>query len=202
MSAKNSHLGDPCIHCSKSLEEIQPGECAAAAGLAAHTRTKAYWQKLLAKHEADVERDRKRLSALIREESVTLALLASGFDEEKIALAEGVLRVYGKYAKAGEERDSVIKDAIAWLSGESVGYRGLAKEYFGTKDYDRWHGQRSDHAYGYGPSHGCIIFSVGLLPSARAGVLSEAQKDAAIYYLMNIQAIQECASAKEIGGPA
>ncbi len=56
--------------------------------------------------------------------------------------------------------------------------------------YDRWYGQRSDHDYGMGPRHGSIIFRIGLVSDARHRELTSAERDAAVYYLMNLEAIQ------------
>ena len=189
----NHHIGDPCIHCKQSHDEVESGPCPQSSGLAAHTRAKLYWQRLLEDHEKAALAESTRLRNLIMDEVKTVALLGSGFDEAKILLAESVMYVHGEYAKAGEDRDRCRQQAIKWFStGETRGHYGnLQREYFGTKDYDRWHGRGSDHDYGYGPSHGSIIFAIGLVKEAQKRELSDSEKDAAIYYLMNLEIIQQ-----------
>lgn len=39
--------------------------------------------------------------------------------------------------------------------------KALKAEYIGVKNYAHFGDQRSDHPYGYGPSHGYIVFSIG-----------------------------------------
>jgi hypothetical protein len=64
----------------------------------------------------------------------------------------GTLRVY-------PERHLVLTDAMIEIS---KGGGRLLTEYFGVKNYDHFEDQRENHAYGYGPKHGSIVFSVGL----------------------------------------
>ena len=193
------HLGDPCIHCGKAMTAVESGPCVNAEGLAAHTRNHLYWKSVLKDHEEKAERERKLFSQNIRTESIKIALLASGFDGEKISLAETFLSV-SKYSNGGADRQSVLDDAIKWFADEtsfSARY-DLRREYFGTKNYDSWRGQRSDHSYGYGPSHGTICFSVGLRNGWTNHLFTAEEKDAAIYYLMNLPAIQQCAEKAQV----
>ena len=132
----------------------------------------------------------------------TIAIAGSGLDHDKIATAESILRV-SDYSKGGEDRRSCVTDAIKqFTTGAGLGpYTDLWRHRFGTKSYDRWHGQRSDHEYGYGPSHGSIIFSVEVLPGVRnsrkQSELSTDEVEACLYYLTNIERIQSArATAK------
>lgn len=111
----------------------------------------------------------------------------SGLDLERVELARTVLLMRGSYARGGEARAAAVRDAIADLVS---GPTKMRTDSFGTKDYDRWSGQRCDCRYGYGPSHGHIVFEIGLLPDARARDLSEAERDAAVYYLANIERVE------------
>ena len=123
-----------------------------------------------------------------------------GIDTHKVLLAEHIVYVT-EYSKGGEERDSARTDAIHWFAThgpERVPYHDLRSQYFGTKSYDRWHGQRSDHSYGMGPRHGSIIFRIELLPEPRKRTLTADEIEAAIYYLTNLERIQAAArSAKQ-----
>jgi len=139
----------------------------------------------------------KAESARIRAEIVALQTLLNnaqaGLDADKIETARAVLNVRGTYAKAGEDRASVIQDAINWLAtGKCSAYQGLDTVSFGTKSYDRWHGQRCDCSPGCGPRHGSIIFQVGLKDRERE--LSADEREAAIYYLINLERAQTAAS--------
>lgn len=81
-------------------------------------------------------------------------------------------------AKAGLDND--------WIAtGKCAAYRGLDASDFGTKDYDAWAGQRSDHEWG-GPRHGSIVFKIGLKDRSRE--LTEEERADAIYFLLNIEA--------------
>lgn len=59
----------------------------------------------------------------------------------------------------------------------------MAKEYIGIKNYRGFGDQREDHSYGMGPRHGSIVFSIGRKNLEEK--LTEEQRNACIYYLMN-----------------
>ena len=161
--------------------------------------TQATAEKIRITNELDDHRNssKKREEELLLElnkASAAIAVAAEGHDLERIALAESVLRVRGDYAKAGRDRASVISDAITEIAtGTKACYQSLWSGSLGTKDYAHWHGQRSDHDRGYGPKHGSLIFQISLHESVikrddRA--LTDSERDACIYYLMNLERIQ------------
>ncbi len=129
-----------------------------------------------------------------------ISIETSGMDLDKVLLAESVMD-FGQYARGGDERQSVVDDAIKQLStGQPIRqeFSDLWVTYFGTKNYAHWSGQRSDHSYGCGPRHGSTCFSVGLKRDIRKRdpqQLTELEIEACLYYLMNIQKIQEAAKA-------
>lgn len=152
----------------------------------------------LEEHLADAKKGEDELRRQIRERANILAPAEQGIDLDKVALAKTVIYVRGEYAKGGRDRDSVISDAISQLATgvpTQQTYSDLWLTYLGTKNYDAWSGQRSDHQYGYGPRHGSICFSVGVnseIRSSRAPFdLTDEEVEAAIYYLTNIQRVQE-----------
>jgi hypothetical protein len=57
------------------------------------------------------------------------------------------------------ERQRAIADVICAIQAD--GGKALASEYVGVKNYAHFGDQRSDHPYGYGPSHGSIVFRIG-----------------------------------------
>ena len=194
------HLGDPCIHCGQAHDEVSAGPCVNANGNAARIRRFLYWKKLLADHEKRAAAETSRLKELIQAENTGLLQIEKNLDLTQIALAESVMYVRGDFKSAGEDREACRTQAVHWFAtGESRGHYGdLRHEYFGTKDYDRWHGQSSDHEYGYGPRHGSIIFCIGLCADARQRNLTDAEKEACVYYLLNLTMIQKTqAEAKQ-----
>lgn len=117
--------------------------------------------------------------------------LASGdLDEEKIRLAEHVMHVGGSYANAGSERGYALSNAKAEILN---GGGSLKHRFQGTKSYDRWHGQWIDCQYGFGPKHGSVIFRIGLTDEARKreGPLTDDEIESCLYYLNNLERIQE-----------
>lgn len=152
----------------------------------------------LSAHEAEAKARADAIRAEIVALSRALALDGAMLDEGKIALARTVVYVRGHYSKAGEDRASVIQDAISFFASGPKPYKDLRQGYFGTKNYDRWSGQRSDHPYWAGPSHGSICFAVGLTNDARKrDEFSADEVEACLYLLTRVEAIQSAeASAK------
>ena len=198
------HLGDPCIHCGLPFVQVAAGPCVQASGVAARVRNFVYWKNLLVEHEKKATEERQRLITLIEAEHAALLQIESQLDLAKIALAETVLYVSGAYEDAGEDRDICRTQALHWFAtGKSTdGYFDLRLHYFGTKNYDRWRGQQSNHEYGCGPSHGSVVFSIGLRSEFRMQnrMLLETEKEACAYYLVNLATIQR--TRKEAKVPA
>lgn len=151
--------------------------------------------------EAHIKASREEESRLRHEIEKRLAVLnmaEAGIDTEKVALAETIL-IVSDYSLGGADRESARLDAIKQLStGKPIRphYGDLWKVYFGTKNYDRWHGQRCDCEYGYGPRHGSICFTIRITEQARKrgqDDLTADEVEAAIYYLLNLERIQEAA---------
>lgn len=189
MTEQHNHLGDPCVHCGTSHDDISTGPCPKGGGISAEMRALYYWIGRLSGHEKSAAIEKAGLEANIQKCRTKIAQEAVGLNLEAIELAEKFL-IVSKYSSGGDERNSARQDAIKWFATGQAGYRGLKYEYFGTKSYARWYGQRCDCEYGYGPRHGSIIFKIGLREDARSRDLTDAEKDAAIYYLMNIEKIQ------------
>lgn len=183
------HLGDPCIHCGIAHDDVEPCFCQKATGLGANVRNIEYMTKLLDENTKIYNRENARLKEFIAEQKTIISRSGDGLDIEKITLAESVLYA-SNYKNGGDEWNSARKDAIKWFATGKAGYRGLKHEFFGTKNYDRWCGQRSDCEYGMGPRHGSTCFEIGLKKEARQRDLSDTENDAAIYYLVNLERIQ------------
>lgn len=154
-------------------------------------------QKDLAEHLDAAKRRETELRESIRQRANVLSSSAEGIELAKVELAKTIIYANGSYSRAGEDRASVIADAIRQLStGTPVRavYGDLWHRYFGTKNYDRWSGQRSDHPYFMGPGHGSIVFEVGLTEDVRKNRthadLTPEEIEAAIYYLLNLERVQ------------
>lgn len=126
----------------------------------------------------------------IRDEARSLINLAGqSIDITKVQLAETIIAV-NKYTGEGEQ-NSCVADAIRqFSSGQPLKYNDLWKTYFGTKNYDQWSSQRSDHEYGYGPRHGSTNFSISVRTKKKQNELTPDEVEAVIYYLTNLSNIQ------------
>jgi hypothetical protein len=106
-----------------------------------------------------------------------------GVDPDTLALAKSVIYVEGSVREQAGGAFTAAIEAIA------AGGDELLTKYIGAKRYDGFH-QRCDCKYGYGPSHGYIVFEVGLTRDIREKAwppdehpLTEEQADAAIRWL-------------------
>lgn len=160
----------------------------------------AEWRQKLQAATKEWERQRDGILSEIRICQELIEQAKSGLDDAKILHAEHVIYAGGKFGPIGDDA-ATVQEAIADIA---AGCPKLRHEYFGTKNYDRWTHQRSNHTYGYGPSHGSIVFEIGLPGPVRdrlrnGGELTPEEKDAAIYYLLNLGPILKAkASAKEL----
>lgn len=142
-------------------------------------------------HREEAAKREGELKAAIVTAKERLNIASSGLDLEKVELGRSVLYLAGTYTSSSQRR-SVVQDAIDWLAtGEKRTYYGLETGYFGVKNYSGFGDQREDHQYGYGPKHGSIVFAVGL--KDRKHELTTEEREAALYYLLNIEAAQNAA---------
>lgn len=145
-------------------------------------------------HGEEILRHQKAIEGICYEKRIAneeIQRILMNLDSAIILHAEHIIYVRGNYQKAGEDRASCREGAIQQIL---KGGGTLFEEYYGTKNYDRWHGQGSNHPYWAGPSHGSIIFEIGLTKPVRARTektLTEEEINACIYYLRNLEKIQE-----------
>lgn len=191
----HAHIGDPCTKCATPHDDVAPGRCLGFA-LTTTYRELASLRDGLKAHEDAATKETARLKAEITSRQAVINQSEAGIDAAKIALAKAVIFVRGEYSKAGDERGGARSDAIRQLAtGQPVRqtYGDLWRVAFGTKNYDRWSGQRCDCEYGMGPSHGYICFQIGLHGDVRKRdlkALTEAETEAAIYYLTHLEVVQ------------
>lgn len=157
--------------------------------LSEHVANVEQYKAQLEEHENKAKAEKERLLQLIYLEQEKINQFKENLDTEIIKTAESVMYIRGmKNMKVGDG-NSAIQDAIKWFATGKAGYQGLKYEYFGTKNYDHWIGQRCDCTYCYGPRHGSIIFKIGLRDEARHRELTDTERDACIYYLLNLSKI-------------
>lgn len=104
-----------------------------------------------------------------------------GFDTDRVAMARGLVKV-GE-VNSGERRNCVQR-FIRKLTEDP---KWLESNYCGVKVYSGFGEQGEDHRHGYGPRHGSIVFRVELKKPS----LSASEVDCVLWYLLNIEKIQE-----------
>lgn len=146
----------------------------------------AWIAELKSKHEAEMSDAKNTLAGL----RLQYEKAVSGLCSQTILLAEHIIKVRGKYLAGSKDQSAVVSDAQRFFA---TGEGDLWTKYYGTKNYDRWSNQRSDHEYLMGPKHGNICFSIGLHEEPRSRdprKLTEGEINACLYYLANIERIQ------------
>jgi hypothetical protein len=138
--------------------------------------TNSYNQNLKAK--------KAQLDEVIRQ----LAFATNDLNLQYIKDAEAILDIYGKFEKAGQDKDVVMEEFISKFVTDWTFFK---RRYLGTKSYASWHGQSIECEYGMGPSHGSVIFHIGYKRDFRnSEEMSDYQKNVCLYYLRNLKKIQ------------
>lgn len=148
-------------------------------------------REALKAHREEAAKREQQLKNAVSAAREKVLLSSAGLDLAKVKLGSSVLYLSGKFTNSPQRR-SVVQDMIDWLStGEKRTFVTPETSYFGVKNYSGFGDQREDHSYGMGPRHGSIVFAVGLKQPRRD--LTDDERDAAIYYLLNIQVAQDAA---------
>jgi hypothetical protein len=106
-------------------------------------------------------------------------MVLKGLDMEKIKMAESVLYIRGL---KNEYDCNPVNQAIKDIAQGGITIR---KMYFGVKNYSGYTHQGCNCEYGYGPTHGSIVFSIGLRNPKTP--LTEEQIESCLYYLNAIK---------------
>jgi hypothetical protein len=150
--------------------------------LAQIVRLQSEAERVLSEERAAFPKREKALTEELARLSRLREIAGNGVDVERVQLGESLLRLQGDPDKAvriqGDSRHKVIEDAITDLAN---GGSKLRRTYFGVKNYDIFGDQRCDFAYGYGPSHGTIVFRIEL--RVRDRDLTPEEIEACIYML-------------------
>jgi hypothetical protein len=147
--------------------------------------------KSLADLRAEFDEKQNVLNAEIIRNQNIVNLAENSLDYQKVQIAEGIINV-GKYTGAGSQK-SCVTDAIKqFATGKPISnYVDLWRVFFGTKNYECYSSQRSDHEYGYGPRHGSTNFFVGIVTDKKQSELTQEEIEAVVYYLTNLENIQK-----------
>lgn len=132
--------------------------------------------------EARAEFERK-LTAMQTELTYLKSLEAAGdVYIEDVQIVERYLRVEGEISVYHDSaRVKILREAAADVA---AGCPYLKTKYMATKNYDHWRDQRTDTEYGYAPSHGYIVFRVGLRQDQGApGIPTGADAEACVRVL-------------------
>lgn len=157
----------------------------------------------LERHEKAAAQEANRLRSEMTKRQEILKLSSAGIDHDKVALARTVVYAWD-HRNGGADWQGCRADAIKQLATGRplrLHYGDLWAYRFGTKNYDRWRGQREDHEYGYGPRHGSMCFEIGVTNEARRrgqANLSPDEVEAAIYFLVNLERIQLAEEAAKV----
>lgn len=106
---------------------------------------------------------------------------------ERFVYTRGFKRYYG-FGETGKMLNDCIKDL-------ACGSEKILTEYYGCKNYFGFMCQRTDCRYGYGPTHGDIVCTIGATSKYRKNEItpSEEDMDDILYYLekMKEKAVRE-----------
>lgn len=133
-----------------------------------------------------------KLGKILRERD----LYSAGIDLDKLRLAETAFSFFGDPTISrhgdypdqhrGDTRTKLIEDAIRLIAASP---EALSEHYLGVKNYASFGDQREDHKYFMGPRHGDIVFSVKRKTPETS--LTDAEREAGIYYLLNWKTIYQ-----------
>lgn len=87
------------------------------------------------------------------------SLIMSNYDLNKILNAKRF--IYTEGVKENFRGDASIQLSKA-INDVTNDFKILRKQYIGCKDYDQWRCQGVDCEYGYCPSHGSVVFRIGM----------------------------------------
>ena len=132
------------------------------------------------RHKEEIDKLQNELKGIV----TSIKLYTNNIDEDKLNIAKTILNIEGiKWLGSGDTKTKV-KEAIEDVINDFV---KLRREYFGAKNYDRWTCQGCNCNYGYSPSHGSIVFKIGMKDITRKrNDITDEEIDCCLYYLNNL----------------
>lgn len=136
--------------------------------------------------QENYENKLRTLKAQKKELETKLQYETDGIDSNRIDNAKRFIYIEGLINFGHGETRTCVDDLISDIVNDN--YK-ILKEYYGCKDYDRFICQRSDHKYGFGPTHGYIVFSIRATQDFREGkiVPNDKDKNDILYMLENVK---------------
>lgn len=164
-------------------------------------------------HEENVRHKNRmeKLDSQLKDILEQRQLYGLGFDLDKIALAETLLKIEGEAGKVvhGRDRENcglvrsrAIENAIMDIVMNDG--KEMFARYFGVKNYSSFGDQHFNGSYNSGPAHGTLVFSIGYTQETRNKrnpdfvTFTNTEKEAMAYYLQNLVRIQEARKKAEL----
>lgn len=133
-------------------------------------------------------REIDELQDQINKVKINIELLNNNIDLNKFSLGRKILSI---------QFNETYHDTLLPLNNDLIesckkdilnDFNTLRYEYLGYKEYMQFY-QRDDHTYGYGPTHGSIVESIGLTSDYRRRnyKFTDEEKEACLYLLANIE---------------
>lgn len=143
-------------------------------------------EKKQQENEAEYNNIRTELEWEHEELKKKLQMEINNVNSERVDNAKRFIHVKGFEHYGSGETVMCVNDCIESLLTNPD---RIKKEYFGCKNYSGFICQRSDHRYGYDPSHGSIVFSIGATRAYRCNEIEMSDKDLndIIYTLENVK---------------
>lgn len=133
-------------------------------------------------------RELNELDNQINKVKINIELLNNNIDLNKFSLGRKILRI--QFQESCHDTLLPLNNNLIEACKKDIlnDFNSLRYEYFGYKEYAQYY-QREDHSYGYGPSHGSIVESIGLSSSYRGSnyKFTNEEKEACLYLLANIE---------------
>ena len=136
--------------------------------------------------QENYENKRRILQAQKKELETRLQYEIDGINSNRIDNAKRFIYIEGLKNFGHGETRPCVNELISDIVNDN--YK-ILKEYYGCKNYDGFICQRSDHRYGYGPTHGYIVFSIRATQDFREGKTTPNEKDKndILYMLENVK---------------
>jgi len=142
--------------------------------------------RLITESKKKIDQINKRLDEL---DILSSNITRYGIDTMKVGIALDLVDIKGEIKETPER----IKCVHRFRDRVAANDKRIYNQYFGVKIYSGFGEQGEDHAFGFGPKHGNIVFSIGLKYRAN-NELTEEQRDAIVYLTMVIFKLYEDAS--------
>lgn len=132
--------------------------------------------KTVTKYENSID----KLDYRIKKAKQTLDYKMNGLDLHKMELGGKIIKLHGvcDSPRRLEAKEEAIDDLLL-NRGEY-----MKTTFIGVKRYDGFGDQACNCNYGYGPTHGGIVFSIGIKEEYRKKLMTDEELESAVYYIV------------------